>query len=55
MSKYEHLGQAGLTLVFLVTLSWTPFLLNVPLLAYHVNKFVLRGGALLAGGSAQPG
>jgi len=48
VSKYEHLGQAGLTLVFLVTLSWTPFLLNVPLLAYHVNKFVLRGSDLLA-------
>jgi hypothetical protein len=37
---YEYVGQAGLALVFLVSLSWTAFLLNVPLLAYHGWKYV---------------
>ena len=36
----EYGAHAAMTLVFLVSLSWTAFLINLPLLAYHVNKCV---------------
>ena len=36
---WEYIGHAGLTLAFLLSLSWTAFFLNVPLLAFHANKY----------------
>lgn len=34
------IAHAVMTVVFLLSFQWLSFLLNVPLLAYNVNKYV---------------